>query len=90
MWYLLWDQGSLQRRDLFHDVRAIPLVLDHGDHPIEVATHGLQSVQCRLLVFGLHLLGVSVFHLHDLSISPHPGWGGGNANPGLTTPYTPV
>src|SRR5690606_4539857 len=37
-------QGRLQRRDLLHDVRAVPLVLDHSEDGIQMTAHGLQPV----------------------------------------------
>jgi len=38
-------KGALECRNLLHDVWAVLLLFDHPDHPIEVATNGLEPVE---------------------------------------------
>lgn len=60
-------QRRLQSGNLFHDVRAIALVVDHPEDAFEVAAYSLEPVEGRLLVLLLH---------GEWMVTPHRGWDG--------------
>jgi hypothetical protein len=48
-------KGTLQSGDLFHDLGAVLLFLDHADHTVEVPPDCLESIERRLLVYFFHV-----------------------------------